>query len=107
MLLVGVVLAFTVGAIVWDTAYLRGVDSLDAFVYQCYARGFWQGAQAAHAPALQGCVAVWNGTPHQFHTVPCEYPAPALVIFSQLYTGQPVRSLTDIRWSFPSLTGPL
>jgi hypothetical protein len=82
MVFATLLISTTLLAVIWDGVYLRGVDSLDVVVYQCYARGFWQGAQAAQQAELQSCTGVWSAAPRRFRSFPDEYPAPALTIFS-------------------------
>ncbi len=83
-----VLLAIALGA---DFTYLhtRGgmIPNDDVFAYECYARGFWRGTAALHdAPLMRYCAdhrwLFWTSIPNSFHTMPREYPAPALLWFS-------------------------
>lgn len=74
-----------------DLVYLRGIPGLipidDVFAYECYARAFWRGGQAlVDAPHTALCAdhrwLFWTEPPRAFHTLPREYPAPALSVFS-------------------------
>lgn len=66
-----------------DMRYLATLIVHDVYIYQCYARGFWQGAASVTAmPDLGQCSAFWSQPAGPFHIVPQEYPAPSLAIFS-------------------------
>ena len=67
-----------------DSRYLGTQTVYDVFIYQCYARAFWQGTAATQAagPNLVICSAFWDSPAPRFHTLPREYPAPAVLIFS-------------------------
>ncbi|HVA90778.1 MAG TPA: glycosyltransferase family 87 protein [Chloroflexota bacterium] len=84
-------LLIVAGAVIRDIVYLRSQPGLipndDVFAYECYARAFWQGAHALQdAPLMHFCGdprwRFWTAPPVAFHTLPREYPAPALVVFS-------------------------
>jgi len=86
-----VLLLGVAGALLRDIVYLRGQPGMipndDVFAYQCYARAFWQGPHAiAAAPITHFCAdprwRFWTAPPVAFHTLPREYPAPALAVFS-------------------------
>ncbi len=83
-----VVLLGTVGwNLVRDVAYLRTVPIDDIFAYECYARAFWHGPAAmTDAPHTRQCAAhafqFWTAPPRAFHTLPREYPAPALAVYT-------------------------
>jgi len=67
-----------------DMRLLRSAFVYDVFIYQCYARGFWQGEVEAlrAAPETKDCRPFWGGAARRYHTLPREYPAPALAVFS-------------------------
>jgi uncharacterized membrane protein len=66
-----------------DMRYLSTLMTHDVYIYQCYARGFWQGAASVTAmPDLGACHAFWSQPAGPLHMVPSEYPAPSLAIFS-------------------------
>ena len=70
-----------------DIAYLRTIPIDDIFAYECYARAFWHGPTAVRdAPHTQLCAdprwRFWVAPPRAYHTLPREYPAPALAVFS-------------------------
>lgn len=87
LLLLGTGLALNAG-------YLRGMHGLepgipndDVFAYECYARGFWQGTRALQDSSIMRYCSdprwlFWTAPPQAFHTLPREYPAPALLWFS-------------------------
>ncbi|MDB5057174.1 MAG: hypothetical protein JWO59_646, partial [Chloroflexi bacterium] len=79
------------GALLRDLMYLRSVPGMipidDVFAYECYARAFWHGTRAlADGPLIQYCGdhrwLFWTAPPQAFHTLPREYPAPSLALFS-------------------------
>ena len=81
----------TIGALGRDLEYLRAIPGTvpidDVFAYECYARAFWRGSQAVlDAPQVALCGdhrwLFWTAPPQAFHTLPREYPAPALAVFS-------------------------
>lgn len=84
VLYAGVMVAVALWMVGRDMTFMRRAFVYDVFIYQCYARGFWQGPQGsiAVAPETRACAPFWGGTSRQFHMLPREYPAPALVIFS-------------------------
>ncbi|GAC1429451.1 MAG: hypothetical protein NVSMB65_02810 [Chloroflexota bacterium] len=70
-----------------DVGYLSGRFMDDVFAYECYAEGFWHGQDAVReAPLTRLCdqrrFKFWTAPPRAFHTLPHEYPAPALALFS-------------------------
>lgn len=75
-----------------DIAYLLAIPTRpipidDIFAYECYAQGFWHGAHAVSiSPHTIFCSdhrwMFWVAPPRAFHTLPREYPAPALAVFS-------------------------
>jgi hypothetical protein len=90
-LVVTVVLIATISALGRDLAYLRSIPGIvpidDVFAYECYVRAFWHGSTALlDAPHMALCGdhrwLFWTAPPRAFHTLPREYPAPALAVFS-------------------------
>jgi hypothetical protein len=78
-------------ALACNFRYLHGLPGLipndDVFAYECYGRGFWRGAQAlTDAPITRYCAdprwLFWTAPPEALHTLPREYPAPAVLLFS-------------------------
>jgi len=74
-----------------DLAYYRSlpgpIANDDVFAYECYARAFWRGTHAlVDSPITRFCAdhrwRFWTAPPRAFHTLPLEYPAPALGVFS-------------------------
>ncbi|HEY8285183.1 MAG TPA: glycosyltransferase 87 family protein [Chloroflexota bacterium] len=91
LVLGGALLLGVAGALLRDMVYLRGQPGIipndDVFAYECYARAFWQGTHAiAASPITHFCAdprwRFWTAPPVAFHTLPREYPAPALAVFS-------------------------
>jgi hypothetical protein len=82
-----VMLALLIWNLVRDVHFLLTIPIDDIRAYECYARAFWRGSQAmVDAPQTRLCSAhafqFWVAPPRAFHTMPREYPAPALTIFS-------------------------
>jgi hypothetical protein len=67
-----------------DMSFMHWTFVYDVFIYQCYARGFWQGPeQSIHdVSQTRACQGFWGTGARRFHTFPREYPAPALAVFS-------------------------
>ena len=74
-----------------NLAYYRSlpgpIANDDVFAYECYARAFWHGSHAlVESPITRFCAdhrwRFWTAPPRAFHTLPLEYPAPALGAFS-------------------------
>ncbi|GAC1437915.1 MAG: hypothetical protein NVSMB65_12260 [Chloroflexota bacterium] len=87
LLLVIVLLAATGWNLARDISYLRTIPIDDIFAYECYARAFWHGPLAVRdAPHTHLCIhrdfRFWVAPPQAFHTLPREYPAPAVLVFS-------------------------
>jgi hypothetical protein len=91
LLVSGLVLALAAGLLGRDLVYLRSIPGVipidDVFAYECYARAFWRGGQAlVDSPHTILCAdhrwLFWTAPPRAFHTMPREYPAPALAVFS-------------------------
>ena len=91
-LLLGVaLLAVVVAGLLKDLEYQRSVKGLipsdDIFAYECYSRAFWRGEQAlVDAPHTVLCAdhrwKFWITPPRAIYTLPREYPAPAIFVFS-------------------------
>lgn len=64
--------------------FMRTAFVYDVFIYQCYARAFWQGPNRAiaAAPETAACHSFWGEAPRQYHTFPREYPILSLFVFS-------------------------
>lgn len=79
-----VIVLAVLGAIGQDMAFMRTSFVYDVFIYQCYARGFWQGADQAikSSPATAACKPFWDHKASRFHALPREYPALSLAVFS-------------------------
>jgi hypothetical protein len=85
-------LVVTVLCLYRDIAYLLAIPTKpipidDIFAYECYAQGFWHGTHAvAVSPHTIFCAdprwKFWVAPPAAFHTMPREYPAPSLLLFS-------------------------
>ncbi len=84
LLYAGVMVVVVLWMVGRDMTFMRRAFVYDVFIYQCYARGFWQGPQGSivAAPETRACAPFWGQTPKRFHTFPREYPAPALAVFS-------------------------
>lgn len=87
LLLGAVALGMTLWAVWRDTTFLQTMPIDDIVAYQCYAEGFWHGAQASViAPATKQCSAAryrfWLTPPQQFRSFPREYPPVAIAVFS-------------------------
>ena len=74
-----------------DISYLLAVPGPipidDIFAYECYSQAFWHGGHAiAISPHTVLCAdhrwKFWVAPPRAFHTLPLEYPAPSLIVFS-------------------------
>jgi hypothetical protein len=86
-----VVFALVVVALAADFVYLHTRSGMipndDVFAYECYARAFWRGPAALHDSTLMRYCAdhrwlFWTAPPRVLHTLPREYPAPAVLWFS-------------------------
>lgn len=81
---VAAVLLIVLWAVGRDMSALRGAFVYDVFIYQCYARAFWQGADhaVAIAPETRACRPFWGRIVRPFHAFPREYPVLSLAAFS-------------------------
>ena len=77
-----IVLVATLAAISRDIDFMSRHYVLDLSIYRCYARSFWLGDTVAPDLEMAICATLWTGPPHRFRTLPIEYPAPALAVFS-------------------------
>ena len=84
-------LALVLAGLMGDLSYQRSIKGLipsdDIFAYECYSRAFWRGEQAlVDAPHTVLCAdrrwKFWIAPPRALHTLPREYPAPAIFVFS-------------------------
>ena len=91
ILLACILFLAVLGGLLADIRYQRGIPGMipndDLFAYECYARAFWRGSQAiTDSPITRYCGdprwLFWTAPPRAFHTLPREYPAPSLVLFS-------------------------
>ena len=78
------ILAVAVWMIGRDMTFMRTAFVYDVFIYQCYARAFWQGPQQAVvvAPETRSCRSFWGTAPQRFRAFPQEYPVLSLGVFS-------------------------
>jgi hypothetical protein len=92
-LALAVALIIATGAVLHhDIAYLLAIPTRpipidDIFAYECYSQAFWHGSHAVSvSPHTIFCSdhrwRFWVAPPHTFHTLPREYPVPALAVFS-------------------------
>ena len=78
------IMAVAVWMIGRDMTFMRTAFVYDVFIYQCYARAFWQGPERAvvTAPDTRSCRSFWGAAPQRFRTFPQEYPVLSLGVFS-------------------------
>ena len=84
LLYVSAIMAVAVWMIGRDMTFMRTAFVYDVFIYQCYARAFWQGPQRAVvlAPETRSCRSFWGPAPQRFRAFPQEYPVLSLGVFS-------------------------